>query len=249
MPTEGLFDVEENIIRHGEDILVSDMARGNPLSGEYEQLLKNYKKMYKQLCRLVKINDKQQSKLSQANTILEIHSKYDALTGIFNRRAFNEMYEREWRRSMRYGHTMSLLMFDIDRFKNVNDMHGHPAGDVILKHTAKIIESAARREGDLASRFGGEEFILLLPDTTAVNAFKIAESIRKTTAQTCFTHDGTEIRITISAGISSMAPDTGTDPELLIRRADEALYLAKRTGRNRVCIYDDVRTEGANHAR
>lgn len=248
MPIDGLFGSEESIIKHGESILELATASGNPLADEYERLLKDYKKMYKQLCRLVKINDKQQSKLSQANTILEIHSKYDALTGIFNRRAFNDMFEREWRRCIRYGHIISLIMFDIDHFKIVNDTHGHPAGDGILKRTAQIIETAARREGDLTARFGGEEFILLLPDTSSINAFKIAETIRKNTSKECFSYDETEIKITISAGLASMVPDIDANPDRLIRRADEALYLAKRTGRNRVCIYDDVRAEGANHA-
>ncbi len=245
--TDGLFGTEETIIRYGESVLES-MGKDHPFYGEYDILLKNYKKMYKQLSRLVKINDKQQSKLSQANTILAIHSRYDALTGIYNRRAFNELYEREWRRCIRYGHTVSFLMFDIDHFKNVNDRFGHPAGDEILKNTAKIIEAAARREGDLVARFGGEEFILLLPDTSAVHAFKIAESIRKSTSKECFYYEESEIRITLSAGLASMVPDVGAEPERLIRRADEALYLAKRTGRNRVCVYEDVRAEGSDHA-
>lgn len=249
MPIDGLFESEENMIRHGEEVLVSDTARDNPLTGEYELLLRNYKKMFKQLCRLVKINDRQQSKLSQANTVLEIHSKHDPLTGIFNRRAFNELYEREWRRSIRYSHTLSILMFDIDRFKSVNDRFGHQAGDEILKHTARVIADSARREGDLAARFGGEEFILLLPDTPASSAFSIAENIRKATARMSFHYDGHDVSITISAGLASMVPDKGADPELLIRRADEGLYLAKRSGRNKVCIYDDLRTEGADHAR
>ena len=249
MPIDGLFESEESMIRHGEEVLVSDMAKENPLSGEYELLLKNYKKMFKQLCRLVKINDRQQSKLSQANTVLEIHSKHDPLTGIFNRRAFNELYEKEWRRCIRYGHTLSILMFDIDRFKSVNDRFGHQAGDDILKHTARIIGDSARREGDLAARFGGEEFILLLPDTSGQGAFSIAENIRKATARMGFHYDGQDVSITISAGLASMVPDNGADPELLIRRADEGLYLAKRSGRNKVCIHDDLRTEGADHAR
>lgn len=248
MPLDGLFGSEESIIKHGESILESAMAEGNPLADEYERLLKDYKKMYKQLSRLVKINDKQQSKLSQANTVLEIYSKFDALTGISNRRVFNEMFEKEWRRCIRYGHVVSLLMFDIDHFKIVNDTHGHQAGDDILKITAKIIETAARREGDLAARFGGEEFILLLPDTSSINAFKIGETIRKNISKECFFYEDTEIKITISAGLASMVPDIDSEPGCLIRSADEALYLAKRTGRNRVCIYDDVRAEGANHA-
>jgi diguanylate cyclase (GGDEF)-like protein len=248
MPIDGLFGTEENTIRHGEDILASEMARGNPLSEEYGQLLKNYKKMYKQLCRMVKINDKQQSRLSQANTILEIHSKYDALTGIFNRRVFNEMYEREWRRCIRYGHVLSVMMFDIDHFKDVNDIHGHQAGDDVLRITAGIIADSARREGDIAARYGGEEFILLLPDTPALSAFKMAESIRKSVSMEVFNHDGKDVKVTISAGLATMTPDLDVNPDRLVKRADEALYLAKRTGRNRVCIFEDVRAEGAGHA-
>lgn len=248
MSIDGLFESESNIIKHGEKILQSDIAADNPLADEYELLLKNYKKMFKQLCRMVKINDRQQSRLSQANTVLEIHSKHDPLTGIFNRRAFNELYEREWRRSIRYGHIMSILMFDIDRFKSVNDRYGHQAGDDILKHTARVIADNARREGDLAARFGGEEFILLLPDTPEKNAFNIAENIRKAVARMSFHFDGQDVSITISAGLSSIVPDNNSDPEHLIRRADEGLYLAKRSGRNRVCIYDDLRAGGSDHA-
>lgn len=243
-----MFSIEEKIISHGEKILDMDSAVGNAWKEEYAELLKQYKKMYKQLCRLIKINDKQQGKLSQANTILEKHSKYDALTGICNRRMFNEMYDREWRRCIRYKHALSILMFDIDHFKRVNDEYGHQVGDDILKITAKIIEQVARRVGDLAARYGGEEFILLLPDTGKIPAFKIGEEIRKNISRIRFPFEDKTISITISIGLASMVPDMGNDPEKLIKRADDALYLAKRTGRNRVCQFEDIRVEGADHA-
>lgn len=243
-----MFGLEEKIIRHGEKIMSLDSPQGTMWKDEYATLLKHYEKMYKQLTRLIKINDRQQSKLSQANTILEKHSKYDELTGICNRRMFNEMYEREWRRCIRYKQTMSILIFDIDHFKQVNDEYGHQAGDEILKITAKKIDKVARRVGDLAARYGGEEFILLLPDTEKMGAFKMAEEIRKDISKIRFPYEDKTIGITISAGLAFMVPDMGNDPEKLIRRSDDALYMAKRTGRNRVCIFEDIRMEGADHA-
>lgn len=248
MEFDEMFSIEEKIIRHGEKILERNEFGNSPWKDEYAQLLKNYKKMYKQLIRLIKINDRQQSKLSQANTILEKHSKYDELTGICNRRMFNEMYDREWRRCIRYKHPISMLLFDIDHFKQINDMHGHQAGDEILKMTAQKIERVARRVGDLAARYGGEEFILLLPDTAKMAAFKMAEEIRKDIARTQVDYDGKMITITVSAGLATMVPDMDNQPEKLIKQSDDALYLAKRTGRNRICMFDDMWKEGTANA-
>lgn len=248
MEFDEMFSLEEKIIRHGEKILNADQTEGNPWKAEYAQLLNNYKKMYKQLTRLIKINDRQQSKLSQANTILEKHSKYDELTSICNRRMFNEMYDREWRRCIRYKHPISIILFDIDHFKNVNDAYGHQAGDEILKLTARRIERVARRVGDLAARYGGEEFILLLPDTSRMGAFKMAEEIRMDIARMKVSYDEHMMSVTVSAGLATMVPDMDHEPEKLIKRSDDALYLAKRTGRNRVCMFDDIRKEGTSNA-
>ncbi|GAB6097235.1 hypothetical protein JCM14469_34890 [Desulfatiferula olefinivorans] len=248
MSFDEMFSLEEKIIRHGERILDKDATTDNLWKNEYAELLKHYKKMYKQLSRLIKINDRQQSRLSQANTVLEKHSKYDELTGICNRRMFNEMYDREWRRCIRYGHMISIVMLDIDHFKRVNDVYGHPAGDEILRIIAATLDKAARRVGDIAARLGGEEFVLLLPDTPSAAAFKIAEGIRKEIARIGFFYDETTINVTVSAGVASRVPDAESDPERLIKQADDALYLAKRTGRNRVKLYDEVCTEGESDA-
>jgi diguanylate cyclase (GGDEF)-like protein len=248
MAFDEMFSLEEKIIRHGERILEMDSSSDNLWKNEYNELLKHYKKMFKQLSRMIKINDRQQSKLSQANTILEKHSKYDELTGICNRRMFNEMYDREWRRCFRYSHVLSIVMFDIDHFKKVNDVYGHPAGDEILRIIATTLDKAARRVGDLAARLGGEEFVLLLPDTPMTAAFKIAEGVRKEIARIGFFYEDTTINVTISAGVASTVPDGESDPERLIKYADDALYLAKRTGRNRVKLYDEVCTEDERDA-
>lgn len=248
MALDELFTTEENIIKHGEKLLDEETHSENPLKEEYAGLLSNYKKLYKQIARLIKINDKQQLKLNEANSILEKHSKFDELTGIFNRRMFNEMYDREWRRSIRYNHSISVLMLDIDHFKQVNDTYGHQVGDTLLKMTAKKIDEAGRRAGDIAARYGGEEFVLMLPDTTEINAFKLAEAVRKSIAGINMEYEGATIKITISAGISSIVPDSSAEKEKLVWRADQALYMAKRTGRNRVCIYNDVLSAGNDDA-
>lgn len=248
MEFEELFSLEEKIISHGEKILSTDAYEESCWKTEYSNLLKEYKKLYKQLNRLIRINDRQQSKLSQANVILERNSKHDELTGIYNRRMFNEVLDNEWRRAIRFQLPLSLLIFDIDHFKKINDEYGHPAGDEVLKITAKKIEKVARRVGDIAARYGGEEFVLLLPHASKMGSFKIGEEIRREVSKTDFVYENQTIKVTISAGLASMVPDNETSPDVLVRRADDALYLAKRTGRNRVCIFDDVSQEGAGDA-
>lgn len=248
MALDELFTTEEKTIEQAEKFLEIETDLENPLREAYAELLANYKKMYKQLTRLIKINDKQQLKLNEANIILERHSKHDELTGIFNRRMFNEMYLREWRRSARYNQRVSILMLDIDHFKSVNDTYGHQAGDELLKITAKKIDEVGRRAGDIAARFGGEEFVLLLHDIAELNAFKIAESIRENIAGSYLEYRGKTIKITVSIGIASMVPDLIVDREKLVWMADQALYLAKRTGRNRVCVYKDAASDGKEDA-
>jgi diguanylate cyclase (GGDEF)-like protein len=153
----------------------------------------------------------------------------DGLTGIANRRAFDEAIEREWSRLQRIGGTMAIAIFDIDHFKAFNDRYGHPAGDARLITVARLIAAAARREGDLAARYGGEEFALLLPNTTLEGAFAIAEAVRERVA----TETG-EMELTISAGVAAaFAPSDALTIEALLVSADVALYAAKSGGRNR----------------
>ena len=164
-------------------------------------------------------------------------SNTDALTGLYNRRYFNSALDREWKRSGRENSKISVILFDIDHFKNINDTYGHQAGDEYLKQTAEILTSVFRRESDTVARYGGEEFIILLPGTDAEHAFRLAtDTVAKISAKV-LDHQGRKIGTTISAGTHSTIPDFKTRPDFIIFGADKALYAAKQTGRNRVVAF------------
>jgi diguanylate cyclase (GGDEF)-like protein len=154
----------------------------------------------------------------------------DGLTQTYNKRYFLETLEREISRAARYQRALSLIMFDLDHFKNVNDTHGHLAGDYVLKHLAQVIANRIRRE-DVLARYGGEEFSIILPEIERDNAVFFADKIRRLVERTPFTFENRTLPITISVGVATWAPDV-TNPADLIRRADERLYEAKAAGRN-----------------
>lgn len=158
----------------------------------------------------------------------------DALTGCMNRRAFTERLERELERVSRYDVSLSILMIDLDRFKDVNDNLGHIVGDSVLRQLGDLLREEVRSV-DLAARYGGEEFVIVLPDTDLDGAVVFAERLRKRVEQKDFSEIGDPLRVTVSIGVASASVDGAiTEPESLIARADEALYRAKNEGRNRV---------------
>ncbi|HET6282519.1 MAG TPA: GGDEF domain-containing protein [Polyangia bacterium] len=157
----------------------------------------------------------------------------DGLTQIFNKRYFLETLEREIARSQRYRRALSLVMFDIDHFKKINDSFGHLAGDYVLKHLASTVKAKIRRE-DLFARYGGEEFAIVLPEITQGNSAPFAEKIRQIVEKQDFKFENTKIRVTISMGVATI-DDELADASTLIKRADERLYEAKSGGRNKVC--------------
>jgi diguanylate cyclase (GGDEF)-like protein len=154
----------------------------------------------------------------------------DGLTGVFNKRYFIEALEKEMSRAQRYGRALSILMFDIDHFKRVNDNYGHLAGDYVLQALARLISTRARRE-EIFARYGGEEFVILLPETQQEGAMELAEQLRKRVASYTFVFEGEEIPITVSIGVATVL-DEGFSETEFIRRADEKLYQAKAEGRN-----------------
>ncbi len=154
----------------------------------------------------------------------------DGLTQIFNKRYFMETLEREISRAQRYQRSLSLIMFDLDHFKSVNDTYGHLAGDYVLKHLASVIKNRIRRE-DVIARYGGEEFAIILPEIDHENALVFAEKIRRLVERTQFNFENTPLPITISVGVATATADV-TGPDELIRRSDEKLYEAKASGRN-----------------
>lgn len=156
----------------------------------------------------------------------------DGLTGANNKRAFEEELHREYYRFLRYHRPISLVMFDIDHFKKVNDTYGHLAGDRVLAEVGRIIREAARAE-DTFARVGGEEFALLLPETDLPAAIAAAERLRAQIETARFEFDGAPIPVTISGGVAEADPAMG-EPERFVALADERLYAAKRNGRNRI---------------
>jgi diguanylate cyclase (GGDEF)-like protein len=170
----------------------------------------------------------------QKLTVLTIQ---DEKTGLFNFRHFKSAIQEELKRAERYDRHLSLIMIDIDYFKHYNDTNGHPMGDLLLKELALILKESVR-ETDLLARFGGEEFIILLPETTRAHAQKIAENLRLRIKNHVFPLEEKQPGkdLTVSLGVASFPSKNVVSPDTLIERADQALYRAKNRGRNRVCV-------------
>ncbi|MCC6668694.1 MAG: GGDEF domain-containing protein [Polyangiaceae bacterium] len=157
----------------------------------------------------------------------------DGLTQIHNKRYLYEALEREVLRARRHGRPLSILMFDIDFFKRVNDQYGHLAGDYVLRELARVVQGRIRRD-EVFARYGGEEFVIALPETPLEGGVSLAQNLRARVAEHTFVFQGERIPVTVSIGAAVLSPDDKTATEL-VQRADEKLYEAKRGGRNRVC--------------
>lgn len=184
--------------------------------------------------------DEMLAELQRADAALRRQSEVDGLLGIANRRAFDETLTQEWARAVRECTVTSLLMIDVDYFKNYNDTYGHQAGDNCLKQIARAIAATLKRPGDMVARYGGEEFSVLLPQTDAAGADEVAREIQSTVARLAIPHSASHVstQITVSIGISTVTPTPGLKQEAIVRAADHALYRAKQAGRNR-CVHDD----------
>ena len=168
---------------------------------------------------------------------IKIISETDELTGIYNVRAFTSIASRSHKQSLRYRHTYSIVMIDSDNLKAVNDACGHDAGNRLLKLTVTCVQESLR-ETDVFARYGGDEFVLLLPQTGPDGAYEVAERIRKTIAATPLDTQGKQIPLSVSIGVASF-PDHGDDLAVIMNRADQALYTSKRGGRNRTSVAGD----------
>jgi len=185
---------------------------------------------------LVRLRVRNQLELKRQRDILERLSLMDGLTGLPNRRAFDECFDREWRRAWRKGWDLSLIMLDIDYFKAYNDTYGHIAGDDCLKRIGSALAATLGRGGDFIARYGGEEFICVLPNTDTAGATSMGEKLRTMVEELQIPHQTSSISpsVTISLGVAHVTPDKGVTPESLVEQADAMLYRAKRDGRNRV---------------
>lgn len=192
-----------------------------------------------ELRRLMDERDAYARELEAANAKLEVLSDTDVLTSVANRRHLDRRLREEWQRGDRHGAPLTLMLVDVDHFKRYNDCYGHPAGDACLKQVAQVLVSAAQRASDLVARFGGEEFAVLLPHTTAQRAHAVAERIHDGLAQLAIPHATSDTApvVTVSIGLACTEGQPQVrDVEALVRAADEALYGAKRAGRARSAL-------------
>jgi diguanylate cyclase (GGDEF)-like protein len=174
-------------------------------------------------------------KLNQANKNLQLLSATDGLTGLSNRRMFDELSLREWRRCERMKKSFALVMVDVDNFKLYNDNYGHQAGDECLKAVASQMLRAAPRASDVVARYGGEEFVFVLGETDMDGAKWVANHVRQRVAELNIAHVGSALKhVTISCGVASVLPSDQYSLETLLQSADFALYQAKESGRNKV---------------
>jgi diguanylate cyclase (GGDEF)-like protein len=213
---------------HGQLPLLTSIA--NQIAGAIASglLYAELKKVTAQLEQKTRALEEANAHLGSAIETLHRISTQDGLTGVSNRRHFDDTLALEWRRAVRNGMPLSLLILDIDFFKNFNDAQGHQAGDDVLRGVAKVLRDSVHRAADLVARYGGEEFVVLLPETEAAHAREIAESLRSSIEQL-----GT---VTASLGVATQVPSRDESSYELVRKADDALYQAKRLGRNQVVI-------------
>jgi two-component system chemotaxis family response regulator WspR len=204
-------------------------AKSYVVQKERDEAFKNLSLMQEQL-------EKMNLELARSNRELQRLSSLDGLTSLANRRQFDETLEQEWQRTSRTDMPLSLIFADIDFFKRYNDHYGHQAGDDCLKQVAQALKSTVHRPADLVCRYGGEEFVMILPDTTAEGALAVAEKMLRSVANLNIEHENSDAagHVTLSIGVATANPQENTKPQTLIETADQMLYRAKERGRN--CI-------------
>jgi len=217
--------------KDGSYIWVEACYRYLPCDGGRLAILRDITKRKRVEDMLAEANEK----LEAANLVLQRLAQQDGLTGLANRRHFDELLEAEFRRAVRQELPIALVLLDVDHFKSFNDCYGHLAGDACLRSISRAVADVLRRPGDLAARFGGEEIGVILPATDASGAVAIAEKMRLAVSALCVAHLGSRTGFaTISAGVSAIIPFEADTASALVAEADRALYRAKAEGRNTV---------------
>jgi len=184
--------------------------------------------------------------LKLKSDMLEMLASIDALTNISNRRKFDEVIEKEWKRAHRYKCPLSVIMIDVDKFKQYNDNYGHALGDTCLKDIAKILKDSLKRPYDFVARYGGEEFIIVLPDIDSKGAQQVGILVKSSVENLNIPHEYSDVadHVTVSMGIATMYPAKNQKPHFaIVEAADQLLYEAKETGRNKFCVKDFSRDQ------
>ena len=191
---------------------------------------------------------KQEQELEILKKQLEEYSYQDGLTGIANRRFFEDSYQREWLNAQREQQPLTIMLLDIDYFKQYNDYNGHILGDACLKQIAQILKKSVSRPRDLVARFGGEEFVLILPDTSQASAIEVVERILQSirTADICHSSSPLDQRLSVSLGVKTIIPTQKNDKMTFLNEVDQNLYLAKEQGRNGYVIQNAEHVQHLN---
>lgn len=245
-----IFQKENEILAKCDEIIKNPHIEKSKLLDEFKFLTSEYKKILRSFAKITRLSDSSTKKLFHTHDLLKIKSQEleeinqklyevsitDQLTQIYNRGFLLEAFATEFQKSKRYNFTLSCIMLDIDHFKKINDKYGHLTGDFILKDITRIIQESIR-QADTFGRYGGEEFMIVIPYVNSNKAFLVAEKIRKLIDHTEFVSNGTKIKATISLGVSDNKSTSITTIDDMIKRSDDALYKAKNDGRNRTRIF------------
>jgi len=225
------------------EAMVAELRRLNTdLGREVRERTRQFKQANRELKRVLRELEAKNRALLLLNESLNIQATVDPLTGLYNRREFHRRLQVEWARVKRGQGDLALVMLDIDHFKVINDTHGHPCGDLVLRTLGRVLSAQLRRQ-DLVCRYGGEEFVVLLPDTKLASAFLVAESLRHRVAAHGFRCTAERIPVAISLGVASARQHHPADPDGLVACADQAMYRAKAEGRNRSVVLDPKHPE------
>ena len=216
-----------------QQLMADERFKDNPLLPEFQQLHELYRTLAQRSERMIKEKAQLQTQLANMNRSLDLATRIDPMTGLANRRAIMEMIEQEFSRASRHQRSASIIMADLDYFKKVNDTHGFNTGDDVLVEVSRVLRGCLRNE-DVCSRWGGEEFLVLLPETQLDGALAVANKIRESVAMTEFKVNRPGIQLTISLGVCEYKPNQNIFEA--ISRADQALFQAKLGGRNRAIV-------------
>ena len=234
---DSIFLKEEEVIK--KSILIAESIIETDKDKElYMDLAHDYTELLEQMKRVVRMSDIIENKLNYVRLSIDEISKIDFVTNIYNRRYFDKVFMEEWENSKNDNDSLAVVMIDIDKFKEYNDRYGHIKGDHCLERVSSEIKKVMEETGDVVSRYGGEEFICLIKNSDLKKAEYVAEKIRKSVEDLSIEHKGwPQYKIvTVSIGIASVKPASDLIPERIISMADEALYRAKDSGRNKVSL-------------